>query len=518
MTESYSAIPVSITTPDDIETPLGPIQFRDGYATAESAEGVADGLDFLHGVEAFMNSIQGVSLWALRKGFADVGVGDNEFAIFSEMMDAKSLFLTANADTVYFWGNLNLSDGPLVVETPPGALGIFDDFWFRWLGDFGLPGPDRGEGGRYLIIPADYDGPLPEDGFHIRRSRTNLITMLGRCFLVDNDPAPAVASIKEKLKVGPYVPGGFGTSVGSYLAGTAPLAQLSDPVTPRFVECTGVEMNTIPPNDFGHYEMLNELVQAESAEALDAELAGQFAAIGIVKGEEFAPDSRMREILETAVAFGNAASRTLGTGAHPRERYRYYDASSAWWNMLFEGGYEFQTPPPKILADGSVEQQENKGARHLHARTSFLYTATGITPAMCMYLVGVGSQYLIANVDANGNQFDGAKTYKMELPAGIPAERFWSTTVYDNQSRSMLQTPQRFPRAGSQSYPTPAAEENADGSTTVYFGPKRPEGVPVGNWVQTVPGKGWFQILRFYFPKQSFFDKTWRAGEVEEVA
>jgi hypothetical protein len=518
MTDSYSPIPRSISTPDSLDTMLGPIEFSDGYPTAESASNLADGLDFLHGVEAFMNSIQGVSLWAMRKGFADVGCNDNEFVIFSEMMDANSLFLTANADTVYFWGNLDLSDGPMVVETPPGALGIFDDFWFRWLGDFGLPGPDRGEGCRYLLIPADYDGPLPEDGFHIRRSRTNLVTMIGRCFLVDNDPAPAVASIKQNLKVGPYVPGGFGTSVGSYLAGTSPLAQLSNPVTPRFVECTGVGFNTIPPNDFGHYVMLNEIVQAESADALDAELAGQFAAIGIVKDEEFAPDDRMRGILENAVAFGNAASRTLGMGAHPRNEFRYYDSTSAWWNMLFEGGYEFQTPPPKILADGSVELSENKGARHLHARTAMFYTCTGITPAMCMYLVGVGSQYLVANVDSTGQPFDGAKSYKMELPSGIPAERFWSTTVYDNQTRSMLQTPQRFPRAGSQSYPTPAAVENADGSTTVYFGPELPEGVSVGNWVQTVAGKGWFQILRFYFPKQSFFDKTWRAGEVEEIA
>jgi hypothetical protein len=515
--EGYSPLPASITTPDTAETMFGPMEFTDGYPTAETASHVANGLDFLHGVEAFMNSIQGVSLWAMRKGFADVGVKDNEFVIFSEMMDAKSLFLTANADTVYFWGNLNLSDGPLVVETPPLSLGIFDDFWFRWIGDFGLPGPDRGEGGRYLVIPPGYDGPLPDDGFHIRRSRTNLVTMIGRCFLVDNDPAPAVASIKDSLKVGPDVPGGWGTSVGSYLAGSSPLALLSEPDAPRFVECSGVEFNTIPPNDFGHYEMLNDLVQAESADALDAELAGQFAAIGIVKGESFDPDPRMREILDKAVTYGNAASRTLGTGAHPRDTFRYYDADSSWWNMLFDGGYEFITPPPEILADGTVEQSVSKGARLDHARTAMFYTATGITPAMCMYLTGVGSQYLIANVDSNGHPFDGAKTYKMELPPDIPAQRFWSTTVYDNQSRSMLQTPQRYPRAGSQSYPTPAAAENADGSTTVYFGPDVPEGVPVGNWVQTVPGKGWFQILRFYFPSQSFFDKTWRAGEVEEV-
>jgi hypothetical protein len=255
------------------------------------------------------------------------------------MMDAKSLSLTANADTIYLWGNLNLSDGPLVVETPPQSLGIFDDFWFRWIGDFGLPGPDRGEGGRYLVIPPGYDGPLPDDGFHIRQSRTNLVTVIGRCFLVDNDPEPAVPSVKDNLKVGPYVPGGWGTSVGSYLAGSSPLTTLSEPAAPRFVECTGLELNTIPPNDFGHYEMLNDLVQAESADALDAELAGQFAAIGIVKGEKFDPDPRMREILESAVAYGNAASRTLGTGAHPRDPFRYYDAGSAWWNMLFDGGY-----------------------------------------------------------------------------------------------------------------------------------------------------------------------------------
>jgi len=134
-----------------------------------------------------------------------------------------------------------------------------------------------------------------------------------------------------------------------------------------------------------------------------------------------------------------------------------------------------------------------------------------------MWLEGIGSQYLVANVDKNGGPFDGSKTYKVVLPRDIPAARFWSFTVYDNQTRSMLQTSQRCPRAGSQSYPSPAAAPNANGSTTVYFSPKRPHDVKEGNWLQTDPKKGWFTILRLYSPLQPFFDKTWRPSEIELV-
>jgi hypothetical protein len=201
-------------------------------------------------------------------------------------------------------------------------------------------------------------------------------------------------------------------------------------------------------------------------------------------------------------------------GAHPSDDFRYYDGESAWWNMLFVGGFEFTNPPPNITADG-VQPFPNKGARQLHSRTSMFYTATCITPAMCMRLTGVGSQYLLANVDPNGEPFDGARTYRVRLPKDIPAARFWSLNVYDNQTRSLLQTPQRYPRAGSQMYPSPAADPEPDGSTVVYFSPTQPDGVAPGNWIQTDPAKGWFVILRLYSPLQPFFDKTWRPGEIE---
>jgi hypothetical protein len=136
---------------------------------------------------------------------------------------------------------------------------------------------------------------------------------------------------------------------------------------------------------------------------------------------------------------------------------------------------------------------------------------------MIMRIPGVGSQYLMGFLDAAGEPFDGSKTYKVTLPKNIPAAAFWSLTVYDNQTRSMLQTPQRFPRAGSQSYPSPAAEASSDGSTTVYFSAQQPKDVKRGNWIQTDAKKGWFTILRLYSPLESFFTKRWRVSEIEPV-
>ena len=515
-----SPVPSAITTPATVESGLiGTLDFTDGYPTRETAARLRDHLDYLHGVETFMNTIQGVSVYAIREGLLNAGVADGDVLIFSELMDSASLFLTGNADTIYFWTFLDLTSGPLMVQIPTDTLGAIDDMWFRWITDFGLPGPDRGQGGTYLIVPSGYDGPLPEGGYVVRHSRTNRAMLFGRAFInanEGNDPAPTAARIKEEMKIYPYQPGGAGSSIGNYLTGQGRLGALATPQSPRFVEGTGLEMNTVPPNDFGHYELLDRLVQLEPAEALDPELAGQFAAIGIVKGQTFAPDQRLRKVLDEAVAVGNAAARTVGMGAHPADDFRYYD-EGAWWNMLFVGGFEFTNPPPLITADG-VQPFPNTGARQLHSRVSMFYTATGITPAMCMRLTGVGSQYLIANVDAHGDTFDGAKTYRIRLPKDIPAARFWSLNLYDNQTRSLLQTPQRYPRAGSQMYPSPAAEAESDGSTVVYFSPTQPADVAPGNWIQTDPEKGWFVVLRLYSPLQPFFDKTWRPGEIEPTA
>ena len=524
--QTSSAIPPAITTPDRLETSLGTLEFKYGAPSKETVAKIYDNLDLMHGVEAFVNAYQGASVAAAFKGFNDAGVPDNTALIWSELMDSKSLFLTANADTIYFWVNLDVSKGPLVVETPPMSLGIIDDMWFRWVTDFGLPGPDRGEGGRYLLVPPGYKGELPQSGYFMNKLRTNRAMVLGRAFLENNDPKPAVASIKKTLKVYPYVPGGYGTSIGAALAGEATLLRTPQhkldwaflrpqpPVT--FTEGSGKVMSTIPPSDFSYFEMINDVVQKEPADALDPEIMGSLAAIGIVKGKPFAPDARMKKILTDAAAIGSATGRTLNWSTRPSEGWFYYPGS-AWMNMLFAGGYNFETPPPQVSADGTITPYPPTGYRTLNSRTAMFFYATGITPAMIMRLTEIGSQYLCAFVDSKGEYFDGSKTYKITLPPNIPAEKFWSLTVYDNQSRSMLDTPQRYPRAGSQSYPTLAAVANPDGSTTVYFGPSKPAGVSDGNWIQTVPGKGWSTLLRLYSPLEPFFSKQWRPTEIELV-
>ena len=164
--------PPSLTTPNKVESRIGPLFFKDGMPSKETVAKVYDNLDFTHAFEAFVNTMQGVSIYAIRKGLQSVGVKDNEVIVFSDLMDAKSLFLTANADTVYGLGILDLTKGPIVLEVPPRFLGAIDDAWFRWVIDIGLPGPDRGEGGKYLIVPPGFDGPLPEGGFFVARAKT----------------------------------------------------------------------------------------------------------------------------------------------------------------------------------------------------------------------------------------------------------------------------------------------------------------------------------------------------------
>ena len=170
----------SISTPDRVESRLGTLEFDDGAPSAATAELLYDHLDFMRGVEAFIGAYPGASVAAIRKGFLSIGVEDNEILLFSDLMDSASLFLTGNCDTVYFLSFIDLSDGPMVLDVPPlgppsGILGTIDDMWFRWVTDFGLPGPDRAQGGRYLIVGPGYDGPLPDGGFHVSHARTTRV-------------------------------------------------------------------------------------------------------------------------------------------------------------------------------------------------------------------------------------------------------------------------------------------------------------------------------------------------------
>ncbi|MGB5186307.1 MAG: DUF1254 domain-containing protein, partial [Acidimicrobiia bacterium] len=421
-------IPENVRTPDILNTRLGSLTFKDGVPSDDTVAKVYDNLDFTRALDAYMSAYQLVSLKAMHNGLQSVGAQDNGgVAIWSGLMDSQSLFLTANADTVYYIFTLDLTDGPIVVETPPDALGLFDDFWFKHVIDFGRPGPDRAAGGKFLLIPPGYDGPMPDSGFHVGYSSTYHVMAFGRSFMVDDDPKPTVKVIKDALKIYPYTPGGYGTSIATLLEGKVKPGKAPEIQPTNFVEGTGLSMNTLPPADDTFFDLVNEVVQEEPGGTLSLEIMGALAAIGIIKGEKFDPDERMRGILADAASVGEATGRALNYRFRDEDGWAFYPGSS-WYNMLFQGGSGFETQPPAVTKDGIVPYPPT-GYRTLDARFGFFYFATGVTPAMCMLLTDVGSQYLLCGLDGDKNPFDGAKTYKCTLPANIPENNFWSFTL-----------------------------------------------------------------------------------------
>jgi hypothetical protein len=326
--QATAEIPSILITPDKLDSRIGTLEFKDGAPSAETVQKVYDTLDFTRGLDAFLNSYGGASAYAIRQGLLSIGAEDNTVTIYPELMDSKSLFLTANADTVYYFSIVDLTKGPMVVEQPPKGLGTINDMWFGWIIDIGFPGPDRGEGGKYLLLPPGYDGPLPEGGFFVARSKTTRVIYAARAFLTDNDPKPTVELIKKTIKIYPYTPGAAGTSIATALEGKVKL-EVNPPVpATKFVEASGKSFNTIPPTDYSFFEMINANVQQEPADSYNPELAGQLAAIGIVKGKEFNPDDRMRKILTDAAAVGNAAGRALNWRANDVPGWAYYPGSA----------------------------------------------------------------------------------------------------------------------------------------------------------------------------------------------
>jgi hypothetical protein len=217
--------------------------------------------------------------------------------------------------------------------------------------------------------------------------------------------------------------------------------------------------------------------------------------IGIKKGTPFEPDERMKEILTEAVAIGNAIARTITFSPRKKNVFFYEDRK---WNSPFAGGsHEFVDNGERVLDD----------------RTFFHYYATGIRPAMTKPTVGQGSVYAMLAIDGNGRYLDGGKTYKVTLPAPVPARNFWSFMVYSGQHRSILETDQK---SGGLDSKSPDIKYNDDGSYTVWFGPEAPKGQE-GNWIQTLPDKSYNVLLRLYGPLEPWFDKTWKPGDFELV-
>ena len=474
---AYSAnVPKHLNTPDTVKTEfLGDLEFFDGLPSESTVNKTYDFLDLSRGVEAYLSGIPATSINAMLDGLKDAGMEPGDAGIFEDLMDARSLFLTAQSTTPYVFLEINLKDGPIVIDVRTPVLGTVDDAFFRYVGDIGLTGPDQGRGGKYLLVGPDYGGDIPE-GYFVNKSASYRNWLLMRLFAQDGDMKAAIRAFKVGFRC-------------------YPLARSQDPPQQKFIDISGQQFNTIHASDYAFYEELNEVIQHEPTDSFNPEHVGLFASIGIKKDKPFAPDARMKKILEEAAAIGNSAARAITFRSRSDAVYFYPDRQ--WFSSFAGGSYEFM----------------NNGELVLDDRISFHFAATGITPAMASPKEGTGSVYAAAVCDSEGKYLDGGNTYKVTLDEPIPAINFWSFMVYSGQHRSMLETDQKTAGLDSNSA---SLEPNRDGSYTVWFGPTAPEGHE-GNWIQTIPGKSFFTILRLYGPLRAWFDKSWKPSDLELV-
>ena len=466
----------SISIPDKVKTPIGTLDFFDGVPTGNTVKAVYDNLDRSRGLEVYLDNVGAVSLYSVLAGLAAQGADrPNKIALFPQLLDSQTLVVTANTSTLYAYSGTDLAnDGPTVIEVPPGMLGFLDDAWQRFVGNIGVTGPDKGMGGKYLVLPPGYTGTVPE-GYFLLKPPTNKNFLFLRGSIKDG-LKPAVENITSKLRV-------------------YPLKDAANPAPTQFVDMSGKAFSTLFPNDLDYYQRLNKIIQEEPLDAIEPMQRGAIAAIGIVKGKPFAPDERMKRLLLEAATLGNATGRVITY--HPRiDGVAIYPGTNSGWATAF--------------ANKNTSFEAN-GAMNVDAAVLYYFNAGGVTPAMAVTVTGAGSDYALGMLDAKKQPLNGSKTYRLHLPPNVPVNDFWAVTIYDTQTRSQLQTSQKFPTVGSQSE---GMKKNADGSYDIYFGPKAPPGKE-GNWLQTIPGKSWFSLLRMYGPLEPWINKTWRPGEIE---
>jgi len=462
--------------PENIETRYGTLNFPNGFPTEETVQKVYDELDLQRATQLYLDMYPALSAHGLMKGWVrDLGMDDSSYInVTADRLDSSALVLTGNTESLYAFAVFDLKeDGPTVFEVPPGVMGPLDDHNFLFVADIGPTGKDKGQGGKYLLLPPGYEGEVPEGYFVVQSS-----TYMNFSFIRAN-----------AAKVG------FGDKAIKYYQDNAKVYPLkSGPRAPVVKNVSNIAWNSLVPEDGSAFQWMHEIINYEPAEAFGKELLGRLASVGILQGQPFEPDARMQKIFEQAAQEGVAMSRVISFESRQQDAVVY-------------PGLRWESP---FIGNSSTFDPD--GYFNLEARTTFHFTADGITPAMAMQMPeGQGSRYQTTYKDSDGNYLDGSKTYKLTMPPKVPVALFWSVTLYDSWTRSELQS-QPFPSISSQKTPAPTA--NADGSIDIYFSSTKPKDIAEQNWIRTLPDQGFFAYIRYYGPLKAFNDKTWVPNDV----
>jgi len=435
---------------------------------------VFDELDYQMATQAYLWALPLVSYAQWQAQHREVfGATDYDLVHYVSYRDRLGL-ITANATTPYTLNFIDLSrTGPLVVDVPPGpTAGGLSDFWQREFGIIGEMGPDQGRGGRHLIIPPG-EPPPAADGCYLHQA-TGVNVMFGFRTL-DPDPRRAQA-----------------------LVGAVRITSLDgrDAPATRIISPGGRPWSGDQPRGLAYWARLHDIYQTEFVDERDRFYLAMLRQVGIEKGKPFAPSDRLRQILAQACAAGELmAQANTFAKRFPSARYwpdRQWDLAIVLSNSAQRGPYYDE----------------------LLERASWFYEAVSFSEAMKSQTPGAGQAYLGTYTDAAGDWLDGGRHYTLHVPAGVPAKLFWSVTAYATATRCLIDNEQQRGDRGSRDADL---VYNHDGTVDVHFGPVAPQGRP-SNWIQTLPGQHWFSYFRFYGPLESYFDRSWKLGDITLAA
>jgi len=454
-----------------------PYPFVNGYPTAEASAKARDDADFQRAVTAYRFWYPSVSVEGIFNGNRAAGIEDNK-AMGIAAAGPRQLGFTLNSDTPYGSAVLDLAQGPIVLEIPAGGyIGLADDHYQGWVLDVGLPGPNAGKGGKHLLVPPGYDGPIPE-GYQVGHSKSNKVLLAVRALPVKGDVAGAMDAL-HKIRI-------------------YPLSEAANPTLLTFVDTTDVALDSTSlkwEDNLQFWQKLSEIVEAEPLVPQFLPMYGLLSALGIEKGKPFAPDARMKDILERAARAGRDQMLVSAFDSDRPDRLAWPDRKWEWIGLV-PGSAQFETP----------------AGIDLEARDRWFAQAIVTSPAMFRRTPGAGSLYWLAARDGSGAYLDGGKTYKLTVPQPVPGKLFWSVTAYDAQTRSEVQTDQDKAALRSMFELKDATGDTVD----LYFGPTAPAGQE-GRWIKTVPGRGWFAYMRIYGPDQPAFDGSWKPDDFVKI-